>query len=654
MLQVRRLGHEGPVGWRSLWSSLRRRRGFAWAVVVGVAGCFGALATVSAAPGAAASPCGTSGVLSSSGAMSTCTYGAAGGEDTFTVPSGVSSLTVVVDGAAGGSFSDGVNTVAGGAGGEYEATLTGAILGGGVLAVFPGQAGGQGSVQTVPVVGGFGLSGGGGGAASTIASGGTLLVVAGGGGGAAAGGSGGAGGGSSDTNGHVATPSGVEAGNPGLSTGHGGNGGDSASLDGTAGGGAGGAPGNPGGNGGLDSFDDGTGGGGAGSGGLSGGTGGVPVPLSSHAGGGGGGSSNAGTGGGGGGGAGGGTTPGGAGNGAGGAGGGSFEGSSSEFGGGGGGGGFAGGGAGASVGGGGASAYPASIATLGGITVTPDTTDTNTNSGAGSVTISYATVLTTMPALGVPVNVSPPVIAGTPAAGQTLTCTSGTWTNAPTAYTYTWSLDGTPIPAVTGSTYTVLTIDEGSTLTCTVTARNATGASAPARSAGVAIRARAAKGCPVATGAITGTRIGPVKLGLTRRQAKRAFPRSADRGKRYEDFFCLIPIGTRVGYASPNLLATLPAHERRTLAARVVWISTSNPIYAIHGIRAGATLAAAQAAIHLHAPLVIGRNTWYLGPAGPVTAVLKVRHALVQEIGIANPSLARTGTGRRTLMHSFS
>jgi hypothetical protein len=141
---------------------------------------------------------------------------------------------------------------------------------------------------------------------------------------------------------------------------------------------------------------------------------------------------------------------------------------------------------------------------------------------------------------------------------------------------------------------------------------------------------------------------------MTRAQAHHAFTHSSNRGKRYEDFFCLTPVGTRVGYASPRLLAGLPARERHTVSGRVVWISTSNPIYAIDGIRPGATLTAAQAAIHLDAPLVIGRNTWYLGPAGPVTAVLKVRDALVQEIGIANPSLTRTAAGRRTLMHSFS
>ncbi len=54
------------------------------------------------------------------------------------------------------------------------------------------------------------------------------------------------------------------------------------------------------------------------------------------------------------------------------------------------------------------------------------------------------------------------------------------------------------------------------------------------------------------------------------------FTHSSNRGKRYEDFFCLTPIGIRVGYGSPKLLAKLSSRERAQLKDRVVWISTSN------------------------------------------------------------------------------
>ena len=59
--------------------------------------------------------------------------------------------------------------------------------------------------------------------------------------------------------------------------------------------------------------------------------------------------------------------------------------------------------------------------------------------------------------------------------GQKLTCSDGSWTESPTSYTYQWSRDGTPIAGARSPTYTVQQLDEGNTLTCTVTARTRRG-----------------------------------------------------------------------------------------------------------------------------------------------------------------------------------
>jgi hypothetical protein len=160
-------------------------------------------------------------------------------------------------------------------------------------------------------------------------------------------------------------------------------------------------------------------------------------------------------------------------------------------------------------------------------------------------------------------------------------------------------------------------------------------------------------GCPSATGRVDGTRLGLARLGMTRAQARRAFVQSSDRGKHYEDFFCLTPIGVRVGYASPELMKTLPRHERRKYAGRVVWISTSNPYYALHKVRAGDTLAAARKHLKLPSGFHIGLNYWYLAPNGPSTAILKVRHGIVEEIGIGDKSLTETRKGRLAFLTSF-
>ena len=125
---------------------------------------------------------------------------------------------------------------------------------------------------------------------------------------------------------------------------------------------------------------------------------------------------------------------------------------------------------------------------------------------------------------------------------------------------------------------------------------------------------------------------------MTRAQARRAYAHSSNRGKHYEDFFCLTPIGVRVGYGSP----ALPRSARRRLANRVIWASTSSAYYAVKSIRVGATVAVAGQRLRLTGPIHIGRNDWYLAPNGASTVVLKVRGAIIEEIGIGNRTLTET------------
>ena len=90
-----------------------------------------------------------------------------------------------------------------------------------------------------------------------------------------------------------------------------------------------------------------------------------------------------------------------------------------------------------------------------------------------------------------------------------------------------------------------------------------------------------------ATGRLSGTTLGLVKLGVSRASEHYLYRHHSDRGKQYEDFFCLTPIGVRVGYGSPKLLKILTTKQRKALRDRVVWASTSNPFYSIDGVRRG-------------------------------------------------------------------
>jgi len=75
-----------------------------------------------------------------------------------------------------------------------------------------------------------------------------------------------------------------------------------------------------------------------------------------------------------------------------------------------------------------------------------------------------------------PSNSVAPALSGTAQEGQTLTCSTGTWSGSPT-YTYQWKRNGNNITNATNSTYTLVTADVGQSIKCTVTATNFIGSS---------------------------------------------------------------------------------------------------------------------------------------------------------------------------------
>lgn len=94
-----------------------------------------------------------------------------------------------------------------------------------------------------------------------------------------------------------------------------------------------------------------------------------------------------------------------------------------------------------------------------------------------------------------PANTARPVVSGTAEQGQTLSCSTGSWSGSPTSYGRRWSRNGAPIAGATSTSYVVTAADVAQALTCTVTATGAGGSSsatsaavtptAPATCAGV-------------------------------------------------------------------------------------------------------------------------------------------------------------------------
>jgi ABC-2 type transport system ATP-binding protein len=161
------------------------------------------------------------------------------------------------------------------------------------------------------------------------------------------------------------------------------------------------------------------------------------------------------------------------------------------------------------------------------------------------------------------------------------------------------------------------------------------------------------KACPAATGRVSGRSLGPVTLGMTRKNARRALRFSATRGRKYMDFFCLSPIGIRVGYTSPQLLRAQSRGTQRRLRGRAVLILTANRRYGLRGVRPGSRLAPVAHRLGVGRPFKLGLNTWYFASRRGANYIVKVRHGVIEEIGLANRQLTTGRARQRLFLRTF-
>lgn len=98
-----------------------------------------------------------------------------------------------------------------------------------------------------------------------------------------------------------------------------------------------------------------------------------------------------------------------------------------------------------------------------------------------ALVLATAAVFVSAAAAAVPANTAPPTISGTAREGNTLTVDNGTWSNAPTSFSYQWqrcNIDGTNCADIvigTAKTYAVVAGDVDHRIRVEVTATNADG-----------------------------------------------------------------------------------------------------------------------------------------------------------------------------------
>ncbi len=162
------------------------------------------------------------------------------------------------------------------------------------------------------------------------------------------------------------------------------------------------------------------------------------------------------------------------------------------------------------------------------------------------------------------------------------------------------------------------------------------------------------RGCVNADAAVKKKRMGPVRLGRTRKAQRKIFKGGKRRTRGGLDRYCVAGGGAlKIGYPTTKLGRRLKPSLRRKVNKRVVLILTSSRRFSLKGIHAGDSPRSARRQLKGERRFQSGANTWYVTKLNGSRLLVKTRGGRVREIGIGHTSLSRSRQATKYFLTSW-
>ncbi len=161
-------------------------------------------------------------------------------------------------------------------------------------------------------------------------------------------------------------------------------------------------------------------------------------------------------------------------------------------------------------------------------------------------------------------------------------------------------------------------------------------------------------GCLNTDATLTGTQLGPAKLGRRLAEQRAIFQGANKQTRANLDRYCAEGGGNfRIGYPTPRLTRTLSSALRRKVRDRVVIVLTSSKRFSVVGIKVGDTTSTALRKLRGERAFKIGSNTWYVARRGNARLLVKTKNGKVGEIGIGDPRLTTTPKATKRFLNAW-